>query len=373
MKKKLFSLGMATAIAITSAASVSAVNLPIRQSNDLDALDVLVSAAICMNTTTDNLWPNQTKIDDIVPLYSPSGDKVAWYLELTTGEYAVVHNDKGNPAVIEFGEGGNMYIDELLYNNSNSKIVYNSPWDIYMIGSNMSSDFVNTQRSNDIYDYYPNLKNDNFQLSSKIEMAKREIIENNPEYAISPYDVSYDFIDKEDLPAGVCHSSTLPTSGIKWAVMEDYEDIAHDHCAATSATNVIVYFDHIGYDILENNNIDDTFETLHASVGNGPVFDFTGDLVDYCSNHGYTLGYNNYLRYSEIQDAISNDHICALLIDATILAMHWVLCIGWREYEPQYGGDLYFQIITNWKDNLNKYYMSSIDSYYLDGMEYWIE
>ena len=373
MKKKLFSLGMATAIAITSAASVSAVNLPIGQSNDLDALDVLVSAALCMNTTTDNLWPNQTKIDDIVPLYSPSGDKVAWYLELTTGEYAVVHNDKGNPAVIEFGEGGNHYVEEILKTTSNPHIIYNSPWDVYEPAYDISLPAENY--SDDIYSYYPDLEETNSALATQVAANKQQLLVQKY-YPTEPYD-SYDdygFIYRQDLPAGICHSDDLNTSGITWAEMSDYDDIAHWHCAATCATNLIAYFDHIGYDLLENNSLDDTFEILHNDIGDGPVFMFGGWMANYIRDRGYTLYFTDVLSFEEMQNAISEEHPLSVLLSQVLGEMHWVVGIGWREYEPQYdNGGQYLHIITEWDNNTNVYYRINNVSILTHSSEFWIE
>ena len=374
MKKKLFALGMATAIAITSAASVSAIDIgptPVPTSDELDTLDVLISASLCMNTASEDMWPNHVQIDELVPLYSPSGDQVAWYLTLSSGEYAVVHNDKDNPAVIEFGDGGNRYIDNLVNSNYSSRIIYNSPWDVYSLGNNASSSIDSDEEN--LYVNYPELKNNNPQLAYNLEISRNQILTENSQIE-QPYgDGDYGFIEWGDLPAGVCHSSTLSTSGIDWAVMEDYNNIASDHCAATCATNIVAYFDYIGYDLLENNSIDDTFEVLYSLIGRGPVFGFTINFEAYCKSHGYSVDYSYLDHYSSIQTAISDDNPVALMLGDGVLNMHWVLCIGWREYEPQFGGGEYLQVITGWKEELNRYYLMNTGSLFLDAVEFWIE
>lgn len=374
MKKKLSSLCMATAIAITGATSVSAIDLPIGESNDLDALDVLISASLCMNTASEDMWPSHVQIDELVPLYSPSGDKVAWYLTLISGEYAVVHNDKDNPGVIEFGEGDNHLIQEILDTNSNARIVYNSPCDVYEYSYNVSSSIdMNTA---DIYSYYPTLKSSDIELQEKTSAYKFDVINKYSEFII-PYasDEDYGFINWDDMPSSTYFYDRISISGIDWAIMNDYNDIANNHCGTTTMTNIAIYYASNGYpDAMQNGNKDDTFRVMHNYIPNGPQFDLASKAQDYFSEEcGYNLYYDTtYGSFTEMKEAIRNNHPLAVLLINHLFSMHWVVGVGYREYHLVDGMN-YLQIVNNWENTANKFYLIDSGSTLQSATEYWLE
>ena len=60
------------------------------------------------------------------------------------------------------------------------------------------------------------------------------------------------------MPSGGYSEKRLPVSGVQWVQMNDYNDIAHDHCGATAATNLAMYFSNQGYFDLEKGSARDT-------------------------------------------------------------------------------------------------------------------
>ena len=126
----------------------------------------------------------------------------------------------------------------------------------------------------DLYSQYPELQDDNEPLASAILEQCSEIRKRYPAFPTG--DGDYGFIEWDDMPSGGYSEKRLPVSGVQWVQMNDYNDIAHDHCGATAATNLAMYFSNQGYFDLEKGSARDTFIAVHNIVGNGPIFELSG-------------------------------------------------------------------------------------------------
>lgn len=106
----------------------------------MDTIDVLLASHffLASQDVDNNFWTDDLSDVKIVPLYNVTGAITSYYVELTgcTG-YAVINNNIENPAAIEFGEGVQPLIREILDNVENPYIVYNSPTSLYNIGSEL--------------------------------------------------------------------------------------------------------------------------------------------------------------------------------------------------------------------------------------------
>ena len=151
--------------------------------------------------------------------------------------------------------------------------------------------------------------------------------------------------------------------------MGDYNDIAVNHCGATTVTNLALYFAKRGYTHLEVNNKDETFEAVHELVGNGPIFILAGLAESYFAQCGYNLNYSSVGDTSEYELAILNNRPCDILLIDGLFAWHWVIGVGWVEYSTN---DYYFRVNNNWNGNANTYYRPESGSVWWSATSYWV-
>lgn len=219
----------------------------------------------------------------------------------------------------------------------------------------------------DLYSQYPELQDDNEPLASAILEQCSEIRKRYPAFPTG--DGDYGFIEWDDMPSGGYSEKRLPVSGVQWVQMNDYNDIAHDHCGATAATNLAMYFSNQGYFDLEKGSARDTFIAVHNIVGNGPIFELSGKVDKYFSSCGYNLSCSSVAVLDTLKDALDYDHPCDLLLADSIIAWHWILAFGYRDY---YSGDFYIQIMDEWNKNIKRFYKLNSGSAWLSATEYWM-
>lgn len=343
-------------------------NSSITVDTSLDTLDLLIVAHFFLSSGTDeNYWPEDVQIKEQIPLYNIDGQNVAWYIELSGGEYAVINNNVNNPAVIEFGIGGNYLIQKLANTANNSHIIYNNPSEVYCESISAAA-FSATK---DIYSYYPELKQDDAALAEALVNSRAFLIENNPIMVLG--DGDYGFIYWDNMPAGEYESDWLSLYNVDWAITGDYNSFAYNHCGATCVTNLALYFAALNtkYSNLKiNSSKDETFKAIYQIVGPGPVATIAGSAKTYFSSRGYTLKYSSVGTFDSYKTAIKNDRPCGILLADGLDEWHWVLGVGWRQY---LAGGNYMRIVNGW-DNTHKYfYKVNTGSLWISATEYWVE
>lgn len=104
-------------------------------------------------------------------------------------------------------------------------------------------------------------------------------------------------------------------------------------------------------------------------VGNGPIFELSGKVEKYFSSCGYNLSCSSVAVLDTLKDALDYDHPCDLLLADSIIAWHWILAFGYRDY---YSGDFYIQIMDEWNKNIKRFYKLNSGSAWLSATEYWM-
>lgn len=163
----------------------------------------------------------------------------------------------------------------------------------------------------------------------------------------------YGFIPINNMPKGKYKAATIDIDGINWATTGEFSNVADNHCGATAATNIALYFHKRGYTNLLNKNKHDTFTAIHKVIGNGPVAMIAGGTKKYFNSRGYPLKYGRVSSFNGIKKAIANQKPCGVLLAAGILDWHWVICVGWREYST---GEKYLQIVNGWNNSANYFF-----------------
>lgn len=162
--------------------------------NSIEEIDALLIASSMLNApdiANDILVSGATE-NDVLPLYNAFGEIVAYYVSFEPTGYAVVNNNIENPSVIEFGEGVNQLIDDILKVESNPHIIYNNPTEVY--SANVKARTVNA--SSDLYDYYPVLEEANYAAVAQLAQL-RQFVQSDASVCS---DGDYGFIDWEICP-----------------------------------------------------------------------------------------------------------------------------------------------------------------------------
>ena len=224
----------------------------------------------------------------------------------------------------------------------------------------------------------------------------------------------YGFLEESELPQ--CRFSreiVLPCQNVQWAITTDFLDIARNHCAAVTVTNLILYFENITSQQQEPNyaqnntqgnvqddaqgnvrdHVRDIFTGVHDLIGNGPVFTirrkaqrcaraYEMDLLRKSQNRPaqccicateLNLRSRPVKTCEDFVRAISAGHPCALLLAQDLLHWHWILCTGVRIYEntafsnPKGG---YLRIMDNWHRSVSRFYQPGRGSVMISAAEY---
>lgn len=362
--KSLLSVCLAT-VCMSSGLAITA-NASNTQDSEMDVLDILISAHTFLSSEDagENLWPSSIKPSEIVPLYDKNGETIAYYLMLSKDKYAVINNNRQNPAAIEYGEGDNPLIREIIDNNANPHIIYNNPFSLYDLNNKASTTKMDMQ-SPVFYEYYPDLKESNTSLSNFHAQQRESIVSTYGDIA-TPYG-DYGFIDWDNMPSGSYTADTIPLSGVSWVITSDFADIANDHCGATAVTNLALYFTSKGYSNLKKGNNRDTFIAVHDIVGDGPVMTIADKADTYFFDCGYTLNYESIGTYDSLKKAIRKDKPCGILLANGIVDWHWIIGVGYRDYFDESD---YIRIMDGWNRTVNRFYRLNSGSLWISATSY---
>lgn len=369
--KKLVAVILAFVFCASLSTPVMAIST--EESKDMSTLDVIVSAYLCAGSIDSaRKEPNEIiYVTAIEPLYDLDDRITAYYVVFSSGCYAVVANNTDNPSVIEFGEGTNRTIEKLLAEDTSSKLIYNNPMSVY--SENYLKMLSESERKKviGIYDFYPEILKKNETLASQLSDAKSRVVRLGL-FTPTRGDGDFGFFNSSDMPTGNYTSRTITqATSVDWAVMNDYNNIASNHCGATAVTNLALYFAKRGNSNLKiNNSKRDTFVAVHQIVGNGPSLTIASSAVTYFSNRGYTLNHSGVGNTSAIKTAINNNRPCGILLADGLFSWHWIIGVGWRQYTSN--NDFYIRINNNWDNTVNIYYKPGTGSAWWSATAYWV-
>ena len=81
--------------------------------------------------------------------------------------------------------------------------------------------------------------------------------------------------------------------------------------------------------------------------------------------------YYLYSTSGRLKEAVRNDHHVGILLANGIVAWHWILGVGYRNYTSS--SDLYLRIVDGWNNNANRFYKPNSNSLWVSSTEYWVE
>lgn len=180
----------------------------------------------------------------------------------------------------------------------------------------------------------------------------------------------YGFININELPYRGFSEEKLPVDGIDWATTGEFSAAAKRHCGAVCATNIALFFAASGCAPLKKEGSKErTFEAVHKIIRNGPVIKIAGGVKKYFSQCGFTLACHSVRNdFEKVKAATAKGRPCGILLARSLCDWHWVLCVGWREYDS---GGQYLRIIDGWNNTADKFYHVNEGSRFVAGTEYY--
>lgn len=366
MRKMLsFGLALIFAIGMNVRALNSELNNPSLLSQSMNEFDIVLAAAVKLNSDNyeDDILYTGSTVRNIIPLYDDKESIVAFYVSFNPTGYAVVNNNKLNLAVIEYGRGTKFEIEKIV--NHNKKAIYNNPISIY------THKYVKKRENSgkNFYDFYPELLQSDIELQEEISAIKSKVSENN---IATKGDGDYGFVDWGDMPSAAYSAKTIMSAySTSWITTYDTAHIAHEHCGATAATNIALYYASCGYSNLKiNNSKIDTFKAVHKIIGNGPTMMIAGGTEKYFHNRGYSLSSASVYDFDAVKNAAYNDQIQGVLLADGIDNWHWVLAVGYRQYNS---GENYMRIVNGWDNSIDVFYKVNSGSAWISATRYWVD
>lgn len=331
----------------------------------VDEFDIIFAAASKLNSENleEDLLPSGSKVENVILLYDDDENVKAFYVSFSPTGYAIVNNNKLNPTLIEYGRGKNENIEKII--REGQKVIYNNPVDIY----SSNYDRKSLKNSKDLYYFYPELSQPNLKLQEEIFTLKAKALSNN----ISTMgDGDYGFIDWGDMPSGNFSSNTIDdASSTSWITTGETSDIANNHCGATAVTNIALYYAERGYDKLKINDSNlDTFKAVHKIVGNGPVVSITSGANKYFKDRGYSLSSSSVGSFNAVKSAVNSNQIQGVLLSDGIFNWHWILAVGYRQYDS---GEKYMRIVNGWDNSIDVFYKIHSGSAWFSAQKYWVK
>lgn len=345
----------------------------------MSSLDVLIASHFFLASTDfcGYSWENPFNDVKIVPMYDIEGKISTYYVELPDNAgYAVINNNKKNPDALEFGEGSNPMVREILDRSANPHIIYNSPVSLYDMDEVSVISFDNERSTQDIYANYPDLLESNDGLSDMLSQHKAML--NNADMLMPLNDDGdYGFLSLSQLPHDTYTPGTIPYCNLEWMTTSDFAgkkdnngNLIKDHCGSVAVSNLALYFGTRGYtNLLKSNNFE-TFKAVHSYVGNGPVLSITDKAKKYFKDCGYTLNSAPNDSLSSVITAIDNGRPCGFLLENSLFNWHWILVVGYRIGNTS--GKTYCTIVDGWNKKANRYYRLNEGSSWISSSEYWM-
>jgi hypothetical protein len=326
--------------------------------NSIDELDAMIVACTALAPIKDGDDFQKLTIENriFLPLYDVAGTVIAYYLEFEDVGYAVINNNRDNPAVIEFGEKYNPLIHDLISKKSSAKIVYNNPFSVF------TDDMAERAVTYTYAQLNGDLSRRNSELAEMVSERRQVILEQNTRddwrndwgvYYIPSYDSEGTgkklmYVDGQEwMTDGIYYNATGSDTPV---------------CGAVAGTNLALIFSAMGYNRLNNGSPLQTFYGVANHVPIGTTLFTASSIHSYFASKQYNLNYYvyNILNYStsslynKVKSATNSNHPTIISVwNNDEMEGHWMVSLGWREYGTSYK---YIHVLNGWDDSENYFF-----------------
>lgn len=200
----------------------------------------------------------------------------------------------------------------------------------------------------------------------------KEIKKSINKYKYFPHKSGFPFKSIKELPKLSSNSKFNSLSGIKnidWITTGETSTLASRHCGAVAATNTFLYMNNFYKGGKEDFEKKEIFKSLHKMIGNGPIFSIDSYLKGFFKKLGYDLKSKKIKSIDQYKSEIDKGNVIAILIARGIVQWHWVLGVGYIEYED---GNFYAQIIDGWHNSCDKFYKIKNNKSWLSARSFYI-
>ena len=309
--------------------------VPAVTGEQIDETDALIMAHYYIHSNEEgyDFWPEDYAERICVPLYDDDYRIVAYYISFKNGGYAVVNNNRNNPAVLEFGRSDNPQIKALLAADPEAKLIYDNPFSVRTEA--ISSGSIGAAKK-DYYYFTADIAQNNDQLAKLLtdlrsELEERSLSVNELKYIEDPYITNRIFNLSED----------------GWMTEELRRKDSNDDCSATvAATNLSIIFDRQGYSNAYDGDVMNTFDMISRLTGADSAWDADGVKRYFEKAGGYDLKFDQKSVAEIPQDHLSIDLESAFFKNRPCIisvekpdGIEWVLAIG--NIEMGFGTDVF--------------------------------
>lgn len=321
-----------------------------------DETDVLV--AVALHVRCEPLLDKRVRPAIITPLYDLSDNVIAYDVTMSDGSYLIVNANKENPMIIEFAESRIQNI------RSDKKKYYLAPGIILEKESNDGQEMklVNTQyrvssQSTELLELqtaFSSVLNTPNDTLAKQHSAAKVQLENYIQSTKDKEKDKYDFlISSTDMPSGTYVDDLITgiTSVTPFGTTGEFDGVngADNHCAATSAFNMVLYYRYRMGDPIASGDREDVFTDIHERVGNGPVtpLQYRNRITRYIEEDtSYNITVSNLGdTWANYRSEIKSKHMTVMCLWPALFSAHMINGVGIREYSS---GTNYCAVLNNW-------------------------
>lgn len=339
-----------------------------------DKLDLYLTIAIHEKSEGKKL--SSVSPETIIPLYDLYDNIFAYYVEMSDNTYMIVNANRDNPVLLEFGEGTYENLKDLAESKDyTGNIVY------FGAGSYVRAETA-AEKNNGVYTDGKNKAkitkeakteiNKFYDLCETENSAKKNMLSKTKEILLESKTIVDDFYDsiiifQFQLPSLAYLSDDIRFyRSFVYGTTGDFEILTAldggtitNHCAATSAYNMVAYYRYCMGDTISSSERDSVFLHIHSYMGNGPVLPaaYHNRIEAYIENEtDYSIALSDPAEtWAAYINEVQNDRMCFLcIINALLITGHFINGTGYRIYED---GSQYARVIDNWKNNSYRFYI----------------
>lgn len=327
-----------------------------------DETDILVSVAL--HVRCEPVIDKSVRPAEIIPLYNLSNEIIAYDVTMSDGSYLIVNANRDNPMIIEFADS------RIQTDNSGERKYYLAPGIILEKepGDAQEMRIANTQykvlsQSAELLELqtaFSSVLNTSNEVLAKQHSALKNQVENyvqNTKGTDKDKDKDknvYDFlISLADMPKDDYEEDLIPSiESIKpFGTTSEFDGVdgADDHCAATSAFNMVLYYRYIMDDPIDDSDREKVFTEIHKYVKNGPVLppQYRSRIESYIEEKTtYKITVENIRdKWDKYKKEIEDDHMTVMCVWPSLLSAHMINGVGTRVYSS---GTNYCVVLNNW-------------------------
>lgn len=343
-------------IAHAAESSINQINSA-ETSERFNEVDVLV--AVALHIRCEPILNRSVRPVKIKPLYNLLDRIIAYDVTMSDGSYFVVNANKDNPMIIEFADSRlqtnertarkEYYLapgitSEKISTNTGKVNFVNSQYTI----SSQSTELIRLQTV-----FCSILSTQNRLLSNQHAILKNALttyMENTQKKNKDPYDF---LISAPDMPSGEYTEDLIPDikNITPYGTTSEFDGVhgADNHCAATSAFNMVLYYRHIIGSSISPGDRNTVFTAIHTRIKNGPVTptQYRNRLKKYIEQDTpYKITVENigdtWINY---KNEIDNDRMNVMCVWPSLFSAHMINGVGTRIYST---GTNYCVVLNNW-------------------------